>query len=231
MTDQPPRPTAPPPGVRTTRRRGRTSAAKVAALTELGPSWSIATTGPWSAETVGEAFGRTGPILVDIGVGSGEATRAWAADHPTMLVVALELHRPGLARLLTDLDQAGPDNVRVAEVDALEVLGRLEPGSVRAIRVLFPDPWPKRRHVARRMVDRAFASAAADALEPGGQLLLATDWLDYAEHMRTMVATEPRLEPVAVEGRPDRPVTAYEQRGLRAGRSITDLAFRRTGSA
>lgn len=226
MTSKPPsEPTAPPPGVRTTRRRGRTSPAKVAALTDLGPRWSVPTSGPWTLAAIHAAFERGAPLFVDIGVGSGEATRDWAARHPDASVLALELHRPGLARLLTDLEHEGPANVRVAEVDALTVLDDLPPASVTEVRVLFPDPWPKRRHVARRMVDRAFVAAVADVLVPGGLLHLATDWDDYAEHMRTMVATDARLVPVAVDHRPDRPVTAYEQRGLRAGRTITDLAY------
>lgn len=214
--------------MRTTRRRGRTSAAKVTALAELGPNWAIPT-GPWTPEVLAAAFGRTAPVLIDIGVGSGEATRAWAEARPDASVVALELHRPGLAKLLTDLDANGPTNVRVAEVDAVSVLGELQPASVDAIRLLFPDPWPKRRHVARRMVDRAFVATVADALAPGGVLLLATDWVDYAEHMVTMVATDTRLVAVPVVERPDRPETAYEARGRRAGRTITDLCFQRVG--
>lgn len=218
---------APPPGVRTTRRRGRTSPAKVAALAELGPRWQLRAEEPWSPEGLETAFGCQGPVLLDIGVGSGEATRRWALDRPEARVVAVELHRPGLAKLLTDLDAAGPANVRVAEADALGVLDALEPATVAEVRVLFPDPWPKRRHLGRRMVDRAFATAVADVLSPDGRLHLATDWPDYAEHMRTMIATEPRLVPAPSAEQPARPTTTYEQRGRRAGRTITDLTFRR----
>lgn len=220
-----------PGGVRTTRRRGRTSAAKEAALRDLAPRWGIPGEGAIDADRLAAAFGGTGPLLVDIGVGDGRATRAWGAAHPEARVLALELHRPGLARLLDDLEREGPANVRVLEADALEVCGRLAPASVRALRVLFPDPWPKRRHVGRRIVDRAFTVLAADLLEPGGTLQLATDWADYAEHMRTMVATERRLQPVALDARPDRPVTTYERRGLEAGRTIVDLWYRRVEDA
>lgn len=163
-----------------------------------------------------------------MGVGDGEATRVWAAEEPMAQVLAVELHRPGLAKLLTALEDSGPPNVRVLEADALEVLAGLPDGSVHAIRVLFPDPWPKRRHVARRLVDRAFVETAARLLLPGGRLELATDWADYAEHMVTMVATEPRLR-LRPDGVPAaRPVTAYERRGLAAGRTITDLVYERT---
>lgn len=218
---------APPGGVRTTRRRGRTSAAKATALRELAPRWGIPATGPWDDGALADRFGGRGPLFVDVGVGDGAATRAWAADHPAARILALELHRPGLAALLRALDADGPPNVRVAEADALAVLAALDPGSVTALRVLFPDPWPKRRHVGRRLVDRAFVTRAADLLAPEGTLHLATDWPDYAAHMRSMVATDHRFALDAGTGRPARPVTAYEARGLAAGRTIVDLVYRR----
>ncbi|MFN8017438.1 MAG: tRNA (guanosine(46)-N7)-methyltransferase TrmB [Acidimicrobiales bacterium] len=214
-----------PQGLRTTRRRGRTSEAKRTALEVLGPRWSIAAEGPWDATALETAFGGAGPLLVDVGVGDGAATLAWAQAHPEARAVAIEVHRPGLAKLLTALDDGGPTNVRVVEADALDVLAHLGHGTVATVRVLFPDPWPKRRHVARRMVDRAFAAAVADVLEDGGRLEVATDWDDYAEHARTMVAAERRLVATHPEARPDRPVTAYERRGREAGRTITDLAW------
>lgn len=237
MTDRPPpNVPPPPPGVRTTRRRGRTSDANLAALRDLGPRWGVPGRPPWSAEDLATAFGFAGPLLVDIGVGDGRATLAWAEDHPRWQVLALELHRPSLAKLLVQLEAGAAPNVRVLERDAIELVSHLEPETVGAIRILFPDPWPKRRHVARRLVDRAFVRAVADALAPAGRLELATDWADYADHMQTMVATDPRLEP-AGDGagsprtrRPDRPITAYEQLGLDAGRSIVDLAYRRAGA-
>lgn len=213
-------------GVRTTRRRGRTSATKEAALRDLLPRWGVPASGPWPAAALAAA-GHRGPVALDLGVGDGGATRAWAAARPDLLVVAVELHHPGLAKLLGDLEAGGPANVRVVEADAVAVVRSCEPGSIAAIRLLFPDPWPKRRHVERRMVDRAFAGAVADALAPGGELHVATDWDDYAEHARTMVAAEPRLEALAADRRIARPVTTYEARGLAAGRQITDLAWAR----
>lgn len=208
----------PPAGVRTTRRRGRTSAAKEAAVRDLLPRF---------APTPGD---RTGPLALDIGVGDGVATRAWARARPDLLVVALELHRPGLAKLVMALDEEGPANVRVAEADAVEALSTLAtdaPGSLVAIRLLFPDPWPKRRHVERRIVDRAFVRAAADALAVDGELQVATDWDEYAAHAASMVATEARFEPLPPDRAIARPRTAYERRGLAAGRTITDLVWAR----
>jgi tRNA (guanine-N7-)-methyltransferase len=239
--DDPTRPAA-PRGVRTTRHRGRMSEAKRTALVELAPRWTVDPDGPWTAEHLAEAFGRTAPLRLDIGVGDGDATRAWAAAAPEADVLAVELHRPGVSRLLVDLEAGGPPNVRVAMADACAVLAGLQAASVHQIRVLFPDPWPKRRHVARRLVDRDFARAAASALAPGGTLHLATDWAEYADHMRTVIATEARrLEPRPARDadpagawrsdRPERPITAYERRGLAAGRTVTDLVWTRTTSA
>jgi tRNA (guanine-N7-)-methyltransferase len=218
MADDIPVVPAPARAVRTTRRRGRTSAWKETVLREAGPRWLLAPGAPLSSE---------GPLVVDIGVGDGAATRAWAHQQPEAQVIAVELHRPGLAKLVAALDEAGPPNVRVVDGDALALLAALGPGSVNAVRVLFPDPWPKRRHVQRRLVDRAFAALVAEVLEPGGTLEVATDWDDYAEHVRTMVAAEPRLAAAHRPHRPDRPVTAYERRGLAAGRQVTDLRYRR----
>ncbi|WP_421121928.1 tRNA (guanosine(46)-N7)-methyltransferase TrmB [Aquihabitans daechungensis] len=206
-------------------------------LIELGPRWTVDPAGPWTAAALAAAFGRIAPLHLDIGVGDGASTRHWAHAVPEADVLAVELHRPGVSRLLGQLDATGPANVRVAMADACVVLQELEPGSIAHLRVLFPDPWPKRRHVARRLVDRAFVAAAADALAPGGVLHLATDWTDYADQMRSMAATEPRLVPrpdgpAGATGawqspRPDRPVTAYERRGVTAGRTITDLIWER----
>jgi tRNA (guanine-N7-)-methyltransferase len=206
-------------------------------LTELVPRWAVDPDGPWTRRDLATAFGRAGVLYLDIGVGDGTATRSWAEETPTADVLAVELHQPGVAHLLGELEARGPANIRVAMADATVVLAALEPGSVGHLRVLFPDPWPKRRHVARRLVDRVFLAAAAEALTPGGILHLATDWTDYADQMRSMSRTEPRLLPrpepeTDVTGpwrsaRPDRPVTAYERRGLAAGRTITDLIWER----
>ena len=247
----------PPGGARTTRRRGRMSAAKHAAIAELGPRWSVTADQAADDDALARAFGRRAPRLLDVGTGTGEATRAWAADHPDHDVIAVELHRPGLARLLGDLEQSGPTNVRVLEADVTVLLDAMAPGVIDAVRALFPDPWPKRRHVARRLVDRALVGRVADLLPVDGWLHLATDWADYADQMREALAAEPRLTPVGPEwlppddaaeasygdtarpgrapavprwrsARPPRPETVYERRGRRAGRPITDLVARRT---
>lgn len=196
-------------------------------------AWS---TTPPSTAQLDAAFGREAPRMLDIGPGNGEATLAWACAHPDHDVLAVEVHQPGLARLLRTVAADGPPNIRAIEADALTVVAAL-PDALHGVRVLFPDPWPKRRHLHRRLVDTSFVALAADALVPDGVLHLATDWADYADQMRAAVQAEPRLR---LDGdtqtrpghpppstKPARPVTAYERRGLEAGRTITDLVATR----
>lgn len=174
--------------------------------------------------------GRTAPrpVLFDIGVGRGEAAIAWARARPEALVLAIEVHRPSIAGLLRMLDREdGPQNLRVVVADARLVLAEAGARSIAATRVLFPDPWPKRRHIGRRLVDDRFAAQAARVLVSGGELTLATDWPPYADQMRAVCANQPDLQPMGDEDRPDRPLTPYEKRGLDAGRPIADLRYRR----
>lgn len=241
-------------GARTTHRRGRMTEAKRSAIDTLGPTWMRTvddlgdgldlhrhfTDSPGGAGSLG-AGGRR---LLDIGVGNGAATLDWAHRHPDDVVVAVELHQPGIVALLHTLAADGHPNVRLVEADVEVLVARLAPGAVTDVRILFPDPWPKKRHTKRRLVDERLVAVVADLLPTGGTLHLATDWVDYADQMRRALATEPRLhprsdikgdaavdpsgQPVAAPSRwqthrPERPVTAYEQRGLDAGRSITDL--------
>ena len=193
VSDARPEPYGVRAGARTTQRRGRMTAAKRSMLDELGPRWSVADADTNSPARIALAFGRTAPLLLDIGGGTGQATRAWATERPDYNVVGVELHRPGLVRLLKELDRAGPLNVRVIEADATALVDNWPTNSVAGVRVLFPDPWPKRRHVHRRLVDPGFVRRLADILEPGGTLHLATDWPDYADQMRACLATEARL--------------------------------------
>ena len=220
-------PNAPRPNVRTTKHRGRMTAARRLAWTNLLDRWSLAPDTTGTSAEIGRAFGRSGPVLIDLGFGNGQATKRWALDQPDSLVIGVELHRPGIAQLLVDLETAGPANVRVVYEDALDVLVRLDVETITALRVLFPDPWPKRRHHERRIVSSWFVDRCATVLVPGGQLHLATDSTDYGEHMRSMLAADARFVLETDDVRPPRPVTAYEQRGIDAGRTITDLVYRR----
>lgn len=232
-----------PRGVRTTRSRGRMSAHKRTVLTNIAPRWAVtASTAEWARLGLASGFGADGPLYLDIGVGVGTATRAWAIEHPTARVLAIEVFRPGLAQLVEQLEAEGPENVRVAEGDAVQILAAIEPSTVSAIRVLFPDPWPKRRHHRRRLVDAAFVERAATLLTSDGELHVATDWDDYAAQVRTLLDQAPRFTAVPDDSggagnapwrsaRPERPTTTYEARGLAEGRAVTDLVARRVDGA
>jgi tRNA (guanine-N7-)-methyltransferase len=174
-------------------------------------------------------FGREAPMIVEIGSGVGEATAVLAAARPDHNVLGLEVWRPGVADTLWRLADAGADNVRLCAVDAIWSMEHLvEPDSLAGLWTFFPDPWPKQRHLKRRLVSTRFAGMAASRLRPGAEWRLATDWPDYAEQMRAVLDAEPSLEGGVVERWAERPVTRFERKGREAGREIVDLAYRRT---
>ena len=176
-------------------------------------------------------FGRTAPLVVEIGSGVGEATVALAAARPSYDVLGIEVWQPGVADTFHRMEQAGIDNVRMISVDAVWSMEHLlGPRSVSELWTFFPDPWPKQRHHRRRLVVPAFAHLAASRLVTGGHWRLATDWPDYAEQMARVLDAEPLLRNAYDEPAPrwqDRPLTRFERRGLEAGRPITDLDYRR----
>lgn len=180
-------------------------------------------------------FGRTAPLVLEIGSGMGETTVALAAAAPDIDHLAVEVFEPGLAQLLMRISEAGLRNLIPLRGDAVALLAeRVPPDSLAGIRVFFPDPWPKRRHHKRRLIQHEFVALAARRLRPGGTLHLATDWSDYAVQMRDVCEAEPMLANAAGHGgdgwapRPDwRPVTKFEQRARAAGRDIRDLDYRR----
>ena len=176
-----------------------------------------------------DVFGREAPVIVEIGSGVGEATATLAAARPSYDIVALEVWRPGVAHTLGLLAEAGAANVRLLSVDAVWCLEQLfAPGEVEELWTFFPDPWPKKRHHKRRLVNAEFAALVASRLRVGGVWRLATDWGDYAAQMRTVLDAEPTLDGGVVPRWEDRPVTKFERKGVAAGRTITDLAYRRT---
>lgn len=175
-------------------------------------------------------FGRSAPLVLEIGSGMGESTAALAAAAPHVDHIAVEVYEPGLAQLLMRLADAGLTNVALLRGDAVALLRELvPPASLAGIRIFFPDPWPKRRHRKRRLVQPAFIALAASRLEPGGILHLATDWDDYAAQMRAVCDAEAALANTAGDWtpRPDwRPVTKFEQRARLEGRTVRDLMYR-----
>jgi tRNA (guanine-N7-)-methyltransferase len=179
-----------------------------------------------------EVFGRTAPLVVEIGFGMGSATAAIAAAAPERDFIGIEVHPPGVGALLQRIDAAGLGNVRIVQHDAVEVLeSMIAPASLAAIHIFFPDPWPKKRHHKRRLMQPAFVGLLASRLAPGATLHCATDWLPYAEQMLDVLSFEPTLVNAAGSGfapRPaSRPLTKFEQRGLDRGHGVRDLVFTR----
>lgn len=213
------------------RREGRLTPAQARALQELLPRYGVEHPGP--AIEPRAIFGREAPLTMEIGFGNGEALLSAARAHPERDFLGIEVHRPGVGRLLNGLAETGTENVRVVCADAAEVVrDRLPEACLDACWVFFPDPWPKKRHHKRRLIQPQFASALASRLKPGGILHLATDWTDYAEHMLEVLDAEPLLVNAAGPGhyapRPEwRPETRFETRGARRGHAVHDLIYHR----
>jgi tRNA (guanine-N7-)-methyltransferase len=180
-------------------------------------------------------FGRAAPVVLEIGFGNGETLAALAVTNPQVNYFGIEVHRPGVGGLLRRLAAADITNVRVMVADAKVVLARRVPdASLAAVHLFFPDPWPKKRHHKRRLVQGDFVELVGRKLLPGGVFHLATDWGEYADHMMAVLSTSDTLENVAGAGRfaerGERPLTKFERRGARLGHGVWDLVFRRRTS-
>jgi len=214
------------------RRESRMTASQRRAIEELWPRYG-ATPGDGSFD-LGTLFGRTAPRALEIGFGNGEALIAMAAENPDRDYLGVEVHRPGVAQALRELARRELGNVRVCCVDVNDVLARLPERSLCAVYLFFPDPWPKKRHHKRRLVQAQFVAQIGRVLCAGGLFRLATDWQDYAAHMLAVLQEAPGFENTregeGYASRPiERPLTKFERRGQRLGHSVYDLAFRRVG--
>lgn len=177
------------------------------------------------------AFGRDAPTVLEIGFGMGMTTAAIAAARLDTNFIAVEVHPPGVGNLCNLLDEQGLTNVRVMEHDAVEVLTQMiAPNSLAGAHIYFPDPWHKKRHNKRRLVQPTLVALLASRLRPEGYLHLATDWVPYAEQMLEVLSAEPTLKNTAADyaPRPEwRPETKFELRGLKLGHEVRDLVFRK----
>jgi tRNA (guanine-N7-)-methyltransferase len=211
-------------------RQGRFSRGQQRAYEALLPRYGLAF--QRSPIDFARAFGRRANVVAEIGFGMGETTARIAAENPAVDYLAMEVHSPGVGSLLKQLEEQGLSNVRIVAHDAVEVLREMvPPGSLAGLHVFFPDPWPKKRHHKRRLIQHDFAELAASRLAPGGYLHVATDWQEYAEHVLQVLGETPALRNTAesfAARPPTRPETKFERRGLKLGHGVWDIVFTRS---
>ena len=211
------------------RRAGRLTESQKRALQELGPAYLV----EYSAKPVSFSclFGRSAPVVLEIGFGNGETLVEQAAQDPDRDYLGIEVHEPGAGHCLLKADDAGIRNLRVIMHDAVEVLAhQVPPASLDRLNLYFPDPWPKKRHHKRRIVRDDFVELVADRLRDGGTFHVATDWANYAEHIDEVMSGSERFQCTERrvhdgEAPLDRPQTKFERRGLRKGHRIWDWCF------
>jgi tRNA (guanine-N7-)-methyltransferase len=208
-------------------RAGRLSVAQARAIEELSPRFCV----PYKKDLLDldECFARAAPTILEIGFGMGDSTASIAASMLDRNFIGVEVHTPGIGSLLKLIGEQNLENLRIIQHDAVEVLTHMiAPGSLAGVHVFFPDPWHKARHNKRRLIQPPLVSLLASRLAPGGYLHCATDWEEYAVQMLEVLGAEPTLRNSADGYAPRpayRPVTKFENRGLRLGHGVWDLVF------
>jgi len=225
---------SPPRAIRSfVRRTGRTTVGQAKAFADVGPQFLI----PYSAAPMDFAavFGRAAPTILEIGFGMGEATAHIAALMPEKNFLCCEVHTPGVGALLKRIDEKGLANIRILQHDAVEVMDQmLAPASLDGVHIFFPDPWHKKKHNKRRLIQSPLIAKLAARLKPGGTLHCATDWQPYAEQILEVLSHEPLLVNTADASNGGyapkpayRPLTKFENRGIKLGHGVWDLVFSR----
>ncbi len=210
-------------------RQGRVSKAQRRAHTELLPVYGV----PFSTIPLDldRLFGRAAPRILEIGFGMGETTATIAREHPENDYLGIEVHTPGVGSLLKRIADLRLENLRIIQHDAVEVVEHMiAPAALAGVHVFFPDPWPKKRHHKRRLIQAAFVALLASRMKPGACVHTCTDWEEYAERMLEVLSGEPALRNTAsgYANRPEaRPETKFERRGLALGHRVWDLVFRK----
>lgn len=214
------------------RREGRLTPSQERALEQLWPRYSLGQSD--STLDLDKLFGRKAPKVLEIGFGNGSSLAEMATKQADHDFIGVEVHRPGVGQLLNSIEQLGLENLRVECTDAVELLKQRFPtDSLDRVQIYFPDPWHKKRHHKRRIIQPDFVKLLADRIKPGGYLHLATDWQHYAEHMLEDISGNNDFINCSTNGegfidRPDyRPLTKFEQRGHRLGHGVWDLLFKR----
>jgi len=211
-------------------RTGRTTAGQAKAFETQGPQYLLPyAPGLCSFEAI---FNRTAPTVLEIGFGMGEATAQIASSMPDSNFLCCEVHTPGVGALLKRIEEQGLTNVRILQHDAVEVIDHmLAPGSLDGVHIFFPDPWHKKKHNKRRLIQAPLIARLAERLKPGGYLHCATDWQPYAEQILEVLSAEPTLANTSADGyapKPDyRPLTKFENRGMKLGHGVWDVVFKR----
>ena len=212
------------------RRAGRTTTGQAKAFEDLGPRFIV----PYTPDPLDPAavFGRSAPLVLEIGFGMGEATAHIARVRPDDNFLCCEVHEPGVGALLKRIGEQDLTNIRIVQHDAVEVIDHMLPlGSLDGVHIFFPDPWHKTKHNKRRLIQAPLVAKLAARLKPGGYLHCATDWQPYAEQMLEVLGAEPLLHNTATgfAAQPDyRPLTKFENRGLRLGHGVWDIVFLRS---
>jgi tRNA (guanine-N7-)-methyltransferase len=213
------------------RREGRMTRGQQRAFDEIWPRWglSLPDNGVLDLSSV---FGDIRPVWLEIGFGNGENLLSLAEGNPARNFLGVEVHRPGVGHLLLELESRGIENVRVMTDDALDVTAALPERALDGVLLLFPDPWHKKKHHKRRILQPEFVTALARIMRPNGYFHAATDWEDYARHMMKVLSESNEFDNSQGRGRfaprpEDRPATRFELRGRRLGHSVYDLVFRR----
>jgi tRNA (guanine-N7-)-methyltransferase len=213
------------------RREGRLTAGQRRALEQLWPRYGIEL--PENADALRSWLQTDQPVTLEIGFGNGDTLAEMASQDPDRRFLGIEVHRPGVGHLLQLIEREGLENLRIVSADAVEVLREQIPeASLDTVLVLFPDPWPKKRHHKRRLVQPEFVELVASQMKPGGRFHLATDWEDYAQQMLAVLEASEGFENATGPGqfapRPDyRLPTKFERRGQRLGHAVWDLIYRR----
>ena len=212
------------------RKRGRLTRGQARALASRGPEVLLSTAE--GSIDLTAAFDRQGPVGLEIGFGSGQALLDWAESAPDWNLLGIEVYEPGIGGLLKGMTERDLSNIRVLSEDAAEVLASaIVPAALAEVRIFFPDPWPKKRHHKRRLINESFAALLAERMCSGGILRLATDWQDYAEQMLAVLNAQPGFRNEAGNGYAPRfegrNVTRFEARGQRLGHQVWDLCYSR----
>lgn len=208
-------------------RQGRVSNAQRRAHETLLPRYGV----PFERRPLDldALFGRRAARILEVGFGMGETTAEIAAAHPDNDYLAIEVHTPGVGSLLKRIEERGLSNIRIVQHDAVEVLEHMiVPATFHGVHVFFPDPWPKKRHHKRRLLQAPFVALLASRLKPGGYIHVATDWEEYAQEVLRVLSGEQQLENSAAKFAPrpeGRPLTKFEERGLKLGHRIWDIVF------